>query len=189
MHALWWKFCARDYGAQCFVLCTLCTQQMWSTLTAFSIFGSIMSSLEGVLACEHQREMNKNCQLPVHTRLKLICWNKHPRSLCADLRFLLPGYSPRPDGVGYIYKVRFGTEPFCWQRFVPVEPSLMSVKCGVGFSWGIPLAALLFCPLKLHICFINTRVALAELCAFVQFICSQGIYFAYPSYILVGCAI
>lgn len=25
-----------------------------------------MSSLEGVLTCEHQREMNKNCQLPVH---------------------------------------------------------------------------------------------------------------------------
>lgn len=81
------KVCARDHGVQCFVLCTLCTQQMWSTLTAFLIFGSIMSSLEGVFACEHQREMNKNCQLPVHTRLKLNCWNKHLRSLCADLRF------------------------------------------------------------------------------------------------------
>ena len=50
-----------------------------------------MSSLEGVFACEHQREMNKNCQLPVHTRLKLNCWNKHLRSPCADLRFYSPG--------------------------------------------------------------------------------------------------
>jgi hypothetical protein len=32
-----------------------------------------MSSLEGVLACEQEREMNKHCQLPVKTRLKLIC--------------------------------------------------------------------------------------------------------------------
>jgi len=46
-----------------------------------------------------------------------------------------------------------------------------------------------FCALKLHVCFINTRVALTEFCALVQFICSQGIYVAYSSDILVGCAI
>lgn len=57
-----------------------------------------------------------------------------------------PRVFPETDGVGYIYKVRFGTEPFCWQCFVPVEPSSMSVKCGFGFSWGIPLAALLSVP-------------------------------------------
>ena len=35
-----------NYGAQCFVRCTLCTQQMWSTLTAICFFWNIMKTLQ-----------------------------------------------------------------------------------------------------------------------------------------------
>lgn len=48
---------------------------------------------------------------------------------------------------------------------------------------------LAFCPLKLHVCFINTIVALTEFCVLVQFLCSQGIYFSYSSDTLVGYAL
>lgn len=182
------KVCARDHGVQCFVLCTLCTQQMWSTLTAFLIFGSIMSSLEGVFACEHQREMNKNCQLPVHTRLKLNCWNRHLRSLCADLRFS-PRVFPETWRRGLYLYIRFGTEPLCWQCFLPVKPSSMSVKCYFEIFVRNTSRGFAFCPLKLHVCFINTRGALGGFYALDQFICNRGIYFAYSSDIMVGFAL
>lgn len=38
-----------------------------------------------------------------------------------------------------------------------------------------------FCPLKLHVCFINTRVAFREFYTVVQFSCITGAYFVYSS--------
>lgn len=50
-----WNLCARNYGAQCFVQCTLCTQQMLKPLTALSISWLLMEPFEDILHFENLR--------------------------------------------------------------------------------------------------------------------------------------
>lgn len=45
------------------MFCTLCTQQMWSTLTAFSTFCAIMESFEDILHYRKQHEIYNRCHL------------------------------------------------------------------------------------------------------------------------------
>lgn len=67
----------------------------------------------------------------------------------------------------------------------------MSVKCDFEIFVRNTSRGFAFCPcpLKLHVCFINTRGALGGFYALDQFICSRGIYFAYSSDIMVGVAL
>lgn len=91
-----WNLCARNYGAQCFVQCTLCTQQMLKPLTALSISWLLMESFEDLFAF---RKAKMEWAVVINFKPTLN-WNR----LCqasipcffeiASFGSLLSGYSP-----------------------------------------------------------------------------------------------
>lgn len=144
-----WNCCAWDYGAQCFVQCTLCTQQMRSTLTTFAIFWDIESFVDRVWGYDQELETNKCCKFALKNVPEMYRWNKHLRLRSTQRKrtfaISCSGYSPRPVRRGFIF-----TSVSVYRMLSAMSHTsnlwAMSIKCGFAFSWGVPLTALLYVP-------------------------------------------